>query len=650
MDKFDFSGYATKNNLKCADGRTIRKDAFIECDGMTVPLVWGHKHDDPGKILGHAVLENRDDGVYTYGTFNDTEAGRNAKELVRHGDVKALSIYANQLVQKGGDVLHGMIREVSLVLAGANPGARIEELSFEHSYDEDSEDFDALLFSGENIIVEHSEKPELQKEEVEKSDELEPEKEEVEKSDETESQEEVIEHSDSSEEKKDDEKEDKNMADNTEKKTDANEKTVADVFNSLNEDQKNVVYFMIGKALEDAGVENNTENKEEEPKVAHNVFENDSAVNTIMHDAMAAVIADGPKYGSLQKSYEHHMTDGALAHAIDTTGMTVPAAWTPDGSGNYATGTGYGINGIDYLFPDARTLSDIPEFIKRDTDWVDVVLGGVHKTPFSRIKTIFANITEDEARAKGYIKGNQKKDEFFGLMKRVTTPQTIYKKQKFDRDDIIDITDMNVVAWVKTEMRMMLNEELARAILIGDGRAISSDDKISETNIRPIVSDADLFTIKKVVTAGQNDEETAKNAIKASLRARKDYKGSGNPIFFTTEDWLTSMLLIEDSIGRRLYITEAEVASAIRARKIVTSPILEGYTDGSGRELIGIFVNLNDYNVGTDKGGEVNLFDDFDIDFNQFKYLIETRCSGALIKPYAAIALFKSASGATTTT
>ena len=619
-DNYDFKGYATKYNIKCADGRTIRNTAFTECDGITVPLVWGHKHGEPGDVLGHALLKAVDDGVVAYGSFNNTKSGQNAKELVGHGDIRDLSIYANKLVQKGGDVIHGVIREVSLCLSGANPGARIEDLSFEHSFDEDSEDFDALLFSGENIEIMHSddiEKETVEEDKEKKEDSNTDPAEENEESDE-------LKHGDK-------QKEDKSMD---------NEKTVKDVFDSMTEEQKNVMYFMIGQALEN---EKGEEPEEEDNKVAHNVFEGDNMNNSMSHaainQAMAAVIADGPKYGSLKKAFEAHLAnDEVLQHSIDTTGMDTP------------TGTvTYGINGIDYLFPEARTLSDTPEFIKRDTDWVDVFLSGVRKTPFSRLKTIFANITEKEARAKGYIKGTQKVEEFFGLMKRVTTPQTIYKKQKFDRDDIIDITDMNVVAWIKTEMRMMLNEELARAALIGDGRLISEDDKINETNIRPIVSDANTFTIKQTVTAGKDDEETAKNAIKAALRARKNYKGSGNPTFFTTEDWLTSMLLIEDSIGRRLYETEVQLASALRVRNIVTVPVMEEYEDPNGRELIGIMVNLKDYNIGTDKGGEVNMFDDFDIDYNQYKYLIETRCSGTLVKPYSAIALFKSASPATTT-
>ncbi len=609
-EKFDFSGYATKNDLKCGDGRTIRKDAFKECDGQTVPLVWGHKHGSPGDVLGHALLENREDGVYTYGVFNETESGKNAKELVRHGDVKALSIYANQLVQKGGDVLHGMIREVSLCLAGANPGARIENLSFEHDIDEDSEDFEALVFNGYNIELAHADTKS-----EEKPEEKEPPKEE------------------------------KEMA-NENKTAENSEKTVKDVFDSMTEEQKNVVYFMIGEALSQNESEEEPEDDEEEEEVKHNVFEGDTYENSLSHAeidaAMATVIADAKKYGTLRDSYEHHVNDGVLAHAIDTTGMTVPST----SNSAYAVSPAYGINGIEYLYPEARTLNSEIEFIRRDNDWVKVVLAGVHKSPFARVKSIFANITEDEARAKGYIKGNLKKNEFFSLMKRETLPQTIYKKQKFDRDDIIDITDMNIVAWVKGEMSLMLDEEKARAILIGDGREVSDEAKIKEANIRPIVNDVDLFTIKVVVPQGADDEATAKNLIKANLRARKQYKGSGNPIMFTTEDYLTSMMLLEDGIGRRLYATEAELAAANRVRSIVTVPQMEGYKNASNQDLMAIVVNLADYNVGADKGGEVNMFDDFNIDYNQFIYLIETRMSGALTKPYSAIALFKGAAAA----
>lgn len=601
-EKFDFSGYATKNDLKCGDGRTIRKDAFKDCDGLVVPLVWGHKHGSPGDVLGHALLENREDGVYAYGTFNETDAAKTAKELIRHGDVKALSIYANQLVQKGGDVLHGMIREVSLCLAGANPGAYIENLSFEHDADEDCDDFDALVFNGNNIVIEHAEKEEAPAKETEEPAEK--------------------------------EEEAKKMANENK------EKTVKDVFDELTEEQKNVVYYMIGQALEQQGAD---ADDEEDESVKHNVFENDNATNSMSHaevaEALGTVIADAKKYGTLKDSYEHHMTEGVLAHAIDTTGMDVPEMSDAD----YARDVGYGVNGVDFLFPEARTLTNTPEFIQRKVDWVNVVLNGVHKSPFSRVKSIFANITEDEARAKGYMKGNLKKDEFFSLMKRSTSPQTVYKRQKMDRDDIIDITDFDVVAWIKSEMRMMLNEELARAILVGDGRLAADDDKISEEHIRPIVNDVDLFTIKTTVTPGATDEATAKNMMKAALKARKDYRGSGNPTLFTTEEWLTNMLLIEDGIGHPMYKSEAELATALRVRNIVAVPAMEGYENSDDQELLGIIVNLSDYNVGADKGGQVEMFDDFNIDYNRYVYLIETRCSGALTKPFSAVALFKGA-------
>ena len=643
-EKFDFSGYATKNDLKCADGRTIRKNAFADCDGAKVPLVWNHKHGTPGDILGHAILENREDGVYTYGTFNDSESGKNAKELVRHGDITALSIYANQLVQKGGDVLHGMIREVSLCLAGANPGARIENLSFEHDYNEDSDDFEALLFNGDNIELIHADEEKKTEEELTKEESNSKEEKEEAKEPEPEVKtEELVHASDSNKEK-----EAVDMA------TENEEKTVKDVWDGMTEEQHNVVYFMIGKALEENGGE--ADKKEtEEKEMSHNLFEGDNEQNTLTHAeinaAMATVIADAKKYGSLKDSYEHHISEGVLAHAIDTTGMTVPSVSNANyGDPSNANYVGYGINGVDMLFPDAKVLNNIPEFIGRNIDWVNVVLNSVHKSPFSRIKSVFANITEDEARAKGYIKGNLKKNEFFSLMKRTTIPQTVYKKQKMDRDDVVDITDFDVVAWIKSEMRMMLNEELARAILIGDGRLISDEAKISEEHIRPIVSDAPLFTIKATVTEGEDDEKTAKNFMKAAVRARKDYKGSGNPVLYTTEEVLTNMLLLEDGIGHPMYKSEAEVATALRVSNIVTVPVMEGFKNASNQDLMGIIVNLKDYNVGADKGGEVNMFDDFNIDYNQYIYLIETRCSGALIKPYSAIALFKSAGSSTTTT
>ena len=574
MEKFDFSGWATKANLKCSDGRTIMKDAFKENDGKQVPLVWNHQHNDPDNVLGHALLENRDEGVYAYCKFNDSESGKTAKLLVQHGDVNALSIYANQLKQNMSNVLHGNIREVSLVLAGANPGASIDSIMM-HGEESDEE---AVIYTGENIALAHAdeEKPkESNKEEKE------------------------------------------NKAVENEEKADG-EKTVADVFNTLNEEQKTVVYAMIGQALEDAG---NGETKETEKNetteggnedMKHNVFDNETQgqENVLSHDAMATIINDAKRYGSLKDSF--------LAHAAE-----------------------YGIDQIDYLFPEAKSLNNPPEFIKRDTGWVTKVMGGVHHTPFSRIKSMFANITEDEARAKGYIKGNLKKEEVFGLLKRTTTPTTIYKKQKLDRDDVVDITDFDVVAWLKSEMRMMLDEEIARAILLGDGRPTSSDDKINEQNIRPIVSDADLYTIKKQVDVakGATDDAKAKALIKAAVKARKEYKGSGNPTLYTTEDMLTDCLLLEDSMGHRLYKNEGEVAAAMRVSNIVTVPVMEGVKGPKGGDLMGVIVNLTDYNVGADKGGAVNMFDDFDIDYNQQKYLIETRCSGALTKPYSAIAL-----------
>ena len=574
-NKFDFSGYATKNDLRCADGRTIRKDAFKENDGQIVPLVWQHLHNDPANILGHALLENRDDGVYAYCTFNDTEAGKNARELVKHGDISRLSIYANQLRQKGGDVLHGLIREVSLVLAGANPGAMIDYLDLEHSDDEDW-DGEAVIYSGEDFAISHAEEQEHNEEP----------------------------------------KEEKKMA---------SEKTVKDIWDSLTEEQKNVVYYMIGQAIEDGGADD----KEEDENVKHNVFENDERRgNYLTHDDMKAIFDNGRRLGSLREGFRDAVESGTLAHAIDTTDMEVS-------TGNQE----YFVNDPSFLFPEARSLNNPPEWIKRNTDWVAKVMGATHHTPFSRIKSVYANITEDEARAKGYYKTRQKKEEVFSLLKRATTPQTIYKKQKIDRDDMLDITDFDVVAWIRSEMRMMLNEEIARAILIGDGRLPSDDDKISPDHIRPIVSDAPLFTIQATVASGATDEETAKNFIKQAIKARKNYKGSGNPTLFTTEDMLTNMLLIEDLNQRFIYTSEAQLATALRVKEIVTVPVLENFTNASGNLVYGIIVNLADYNVGADKGGEVNMFDDFDIDYNQQKYLIETRCSGALIKPYSAIVL-----------
>lgn len=577
MENFDFSGWATRNDLKCSDGRIIRKDAFKSNDGQKVPLVWNHQHSDPNEVLGHAVLENRDEGVYAYCKFNDTESGRTAKLLVQHGDVNALSIYANQLKQQGPNVMHGNIRELSLVLAGANPGAFIESI-IKHGEESDEE---GIIYTGENITLSHSESTKEQEK----------------------SEEEELKHAD------DEKKEDTKVAE--ESKKNEGEETVADVFNTLSEKQKTVVYAMIGQALED---NNNSEGGDEEMK--HNVFDKDTEnqENVLSHDAMETIIADGKRYGSLKESF--------LAHAEE-----------------------YGIKEIETLFPEPKSLNNPPEFIKREMGWVQKVMSGVHHTPFSRIKSSFADITEDDARAKGYIKGKLKKEEVFSLLKRTTTPTTIYKKQKLDRDDVIDITDFDVVAWLKSEMRMMLDEEIARAILVGDGRLASSDDKINESNIRPIWKDEDLYNIKATieVDAAATPDQKAKAAIRAIIKSRKNYKGSGNPALYTTEDFLTDCLLLEDMNGRVIYDTEEKLRTALRVSSIVTVPVMEGLSrkddEGNDLDLLGIIVNLNDYNVGADKGGAINMFDDFDIDYNQQKYLIETRCSGALIKPFSAISI-----------
>ncbi len=575
MERFDFSGWATRNNLKCSDGRTIRKDAFKDNNGQKVPLVWNHQHNEPFNVLGHALLENREEGVYAYCAFNDTEAGQNAKQLVEHGDVSALSIYANQLKQHGGDVIHGSIREVSLVLAGANPGAFIDSII---CHGEESEE-EAIIYTGEDISLSHADNEEI--------------------------------------------KEEKPMEDTKKVENKTDNKTVKDVFDTLTEEQKTVVYALIGQALESAGKtddnddDNDEYDDEEDNNMKHNVFDQDEMMqgNVLSHSDMEEIFSDAKRTGSLKESF--------LAHAVGT----------------------YGIDQIDTLFPEPKSMNTPPEFIKRDMNWVAGVINGVHHTPFSRIKSMFANITEDEARAKGYIKGKLKKEEVFTLLKRTTTPTTIYKKQKLDRDDIIDITDFDVVAWIKSEMRMMLDEEIARAILVGDGRLTSDDDHINEANIRPIWKDDDLYTIKTKITVGASatDDDKAKAVIKAAVKSRKNYKGSGNPVLYTTEDFLTNCLLLEDTQGYRLYKSEQDVATAMRVSRIVTVPVMENLTrtdsESKERTLVGIIVNLNDYNVGADKGGAVNMFDDFDIDYNQQKYLMETRCSGALIKPYSAIAL-----------
>lgn len=573
--KYDFSGWATRNNIKCSDGRTILKDAFKQHDGQTVPLVWNHQHNESANVLGHAVLENRDEGVYAYCTFNDTEAGKNAKLLVEHGDVTALSIYANQLKQKGSNVMHGTIREVSLVLAGANPGAFIDSVIRHGEFCDD----EAVIYTGEELTLQHADSDQSDK-------------------------------ADKKDKKGDDE-------------VDNNEKTIQDVFDTLNEEQKNVVYALIGQALEDkemaqSAIEENENNIEEdggEQEMKHNVFEGRETENNdvLSHDAMETILKDAKRYGSLKESF--------LAHAES-----------------------YGIKDIEWLFPDAKNVNMPPDFIKRDDSYVQKVMRGVHHVPFSRIKSMHANITADEARAKGYIKGNRKKEEVFTLLKRTTTPTTIYKKQKLDRDDVVDITDFDVVAWLKMEMRMMLDEEIARAILVGDGRLSDSDDKINETCIRPISKDDDLYCVKAPVSvaAAATDDDKAKAFIKTVIKSRKEYKGSGSPTLFTTEDVITNCLLLEDKNGRVIYDTVDKLATALRVKEIVAVEVMEGaktMVNKVEKPLMAIMVNLVDYYVGADKGGAVNMFDDFDIDYNQQKYLMETRCSGALVKPYSAIAV-----------
>lgn len=560
--KWDFSGWATRNDLHCSDGRTIRKDAFKDCDGKIVPIFWNHQHDSVDNVLGHGMLENRDEGVYFYGAFNEDEEGQKAKKRVQHGDIRSLSIMANQLRQVGGDVIHGVIREVSLVPAGANPGAFID-IVMSHG----EEVGDAMILGYDEAISLH------------------------------------FYHADDEEEKKD-EKESDGEKDS--------EETLEDVINSMTEKQRNTMFGLIGKALE----EKDEKLEEGDPDMKKNIFDRTNDQNTsgvLMHsdgtlvtvDEVATIFKDAKRLGSLR--------DAVLEHGIDQ---------------------------IDYLFPDDRTLTTQPTFIQRDMGWVSDIMSSVHHTPFARVKSVFADITEDDARAKGYIKGKMKKEEFFSLIKRRTEPTTVYKKQKMDRDDMIDITDFDVAAWLKTEMRTMLNEELARAYLIGDGRPASSDDHINDQNIRPVAFDDDLFTIHAdiEVSSSATDDDKAKALIRGVIKNRKLYRGSGNPVMYTTEDALTDMLLLEDTLGHALYADEAALARKMRVRKIVTVPVMEGVTGKNGNPLVAVVVNMGDYNVGADRGGAVNMFDDFDIDYNQQKYLIETRCSGALTVPYSAMA------------
>lgn len=648
---YDFAGWATKNNIRCSDGRTIMHGAFSADNGKRVPLVWNHQHDNVRNVLGHADLEERPEGVYAYCSFNNTEHGQDAKDCVKHGDIVALSIYANQLKQNGANVIHGAIREVSLVLAGANRGAVIDSV-LEHG--ELSDDSAEISFVGYgDIEIHHSD---LDEQDDDYEDE---ELDDYQEDEEDDEDEENLQHADNGEAKKEEKEDDgETVADVMNTLTDKQRKAVAiiieqaiadskgdksmshadgdaqndaenddetveDVYNTLNEKQKKVVNFLIGEALKNKDSEGGSEMK-------HNVFEGSENVqNTISHAEIHEICRVGKQMGSLKAAVDQAYEEGVLEHA--------------DGD--------YGINNIDYLFPDAKAMTTEPELIKRDMGWVDDVFNGVHRTPFKRVKSVFADITEDEARAKGYIKGKFKKEEVFTLLKRTTDPQTIYKKQKLDKDDLEDLEDnFNVLPWIKNEMNMMFREEVARAILIGDGRPSSSDDKIQENHIRPIYNDEDLFTVKVPVSvkSGATEDEVARALIKAMVKARKQYKGTGNPTFFTTEDYLTDCLLIENTLGERLYKSEAEVATAMRASKITTVEPMENktitITEEGGRStsypLMGVLVNLTDYNVGAKNGGKTDFFEDFDIDFNQQKYLYEARMSGALKKPFSAISFY----------
>lgn len=624
--KYDFSGWATRANVTCTDGRVILPDAFLHNDGKTVPLIWNHAHNAPENVLGHALLENCPDGVYTYASFNDTEAGKNAKLLVQHGDVVALSIYANQLKQSGLNVIHGAICEVSLVLAGANPKAFIDNIcqagaELEHS---DESTGEALIYFDEPIELSHS---------MVTDDDTVSESADVTDNDQPEDNvEDSVSHSD-------DDQPDP-------------EETIGDVFNTLNDKQKNVVYVMIAKAIEDSAVEHSgissddndstgaddnqsAETKDQPDQIAHSE-EFEGGTNTMKHNVFDALNTED-KATTLSHSDQMDI----IKSGIKTSGRLSEAVLQ------------HGITNVDYLFPDASTMDGAPVFIARDQTWVTDFLKSVHHTPFSRIKSVFADLTTEDARAKGYLKGNLKQEEVFSLLKRTTTPTTIYKTQKLERDDIVDITGFDVVAWLKTEMRFMLDEEIARAGLVGDGRLASSDVKINESNIRPIWTDAELYTIRATVAIPSADaakpEVIAKAFIKSCIRSRKSYKGSGSPTLYTTEDMLTECLLLEDTTGRMIYDSVDKLATVLRVKKIITVPVMEDLSrvvDAVTRYLLGIIVNPIDYNIGADKGGAVNMFEDFDIDFNAQKYLIETRASGALTVPYSAIAIEKTIVGA----
>ena len=613
---YDFCGWASKNDLLCSDGRTIRRGAFASDDGKKVPMVYQHQHTSIDNVLGHAILENRDEGMYAYCYLNESDTGKMAKELVRHGDICAMSIYANKLKQIGNDVVHGEIKEVSLVLAAANPGAAIESVVLEHS--DGSTEEEAIIYSGEDTqykILSHAETPTQTSSDKTVNDIL---------NGMSEAKKNVLYYMLAKVSETDEEAEDDDVIEDSDiRHADVSGgRTIQDIFDTFTSDEKKVAFYLIGKAIEESGsmeqsdIPNIDDESEENDTMKHNVFENNQIENdetVLSHAEIEEIFRDTKQYGTLKNS--------ALAH---------------------------GVTNIEYLFPDAKTVTPTPELIKRNDDWVSKVMGSVHRTPFSRIKSTAANLTEEDARAKGYMKGKLKKDEVFSLLKRTTEPTTIYKKQKLDRDDVVDITDFDVVAWIKSEMRMMLNEEIARAILIGDGRLTSSDDKIPEDHIRPVAFDSELYTvpIEVTVAAQATDDDKAKAIIRSIIKGRKEYKGSGNPVMYTTEDVLTDMLLMEDKMGRVVYDSVTKLATALRVSEIVTVPVMEGLKDSENNAVIAVIVNLADYNVGADRGGEVNMFDDFDIDYNAMKYLIETRCSGALTKPYSALAVKLKTAGA----
>ena len=587
---YDCSGWATKANTRCYDGLTIAPDAFKECDGKTVPMVYNHDHSSVDNVIGHCLLKNRPQGVYCYAKFNDTDTGRTAKACVENGDLNAFSIYANGLQKVGKTVKHGFIREVSLVLAGCNPGAIIDEV-VKHSADEDYDEGEAFIYNDEGLSLTHGMDPD--------GNPLED-----------------LTHSADSGNAVTDDKVTQEEAKMADEKNMSKEETVADVFNTLTEKQKNVVYAIIGSAM----ASEKDDDGKEDTTVKQNVFDHDTTETVLKHSIgdINAIIKGAKSSGTMKAAFENSdITGEELAYLS------------------------HGIDNVEWLFPDDKVLDNPPRIIDKDQTWVGKVMSAVHHIPFSRFKSMFADLTEEDARAKGYIKGNFKKEQVFGLLRRSTSPTTIYKKQKMDRDDVIDITSFDVIAWLKSEMRQKLNEEIARAILIGDGRPAASEDKVDENCIRPVFNDADLFTVKvQVSTTGLTAvEDKYQAAIKSILRARKEYKGAGSPTLFTTEDALTEMLLLEDTIGHALYADEAALARKLRVSNIVTVPQMEGMKGAKGGDLFGIIVNLSDYTVGADKGGAVSMFDDFDIDFNAMKYLIETRCSGALTTPYSAIAV-----------